>query len=93
MAEVHISPEFIGEAARHPAVRAELHTIARKIERQANILAAAEDVDMETRIEDSIRPKGRPQSVVWGDNVEQEYGSYREGRRRILGRAAQAVAK
>lgn len=89
MAEVNITPEFIASAMRHEAVRQHLGVIARRIQKRAETLASSEGVDMDFWVEEGTRPKGRPQAIVYGDNAEQEWGSSRADRRRILGRAAE----
>lgn len=89
MARVEISREFIEAAMRDESVARQLRVVADRVKRRADLLAASEGVEMELWVEESVRPKGRPQAVVYGDNAEQEYGSAREERRRILGRAAE----
>lgn len=87
--DIEITPGFIESAMRQEAVIKQLGVIAQSVKRRADALAGAEDVSMETWIEESVRPKGRPQAVVYGDNAEQEYGSSRSDRFRIMGRAAE----
>lgn len=88
MAEIEISYEYIQEAARHPGVAAQLSVVANRIAARARALAAAEKVTMEVATEAGIRPGGRPFFNVVADNAEQEFGSARMRRLRILGRAA-----
>jgi len=88
-AHVEVSREFIREAAGQPVVRQALRRTAERIARRAEAMAASEDVELETWIEEGTRPEWRPQAVVYGDNFEQEWGSSRHERRRILGRAAE----
>ncbi|UVF61135.1 hypothetical protein SEA_AOKA_11 [Arthrobacter phage Aoka] len=90
MAETEISYEFIQEAARHPGVVAHLGVVAERIKRRAEQLADSEEVEMEVATEAGIRPGGRPFVNVVADNAEQEYGSARMRRLRILGRAGEA---
>lgn len=89
MARLEISREYVREAANQPGVRAQLGVVARRIKARADALAGAEGVEMNTWVEEGTRPGWRPQAVVYGDNVEQEFGSSREDRRRIMGRAAE----
>lgn len=90
-ARVEITREYIGEAMRHPGVVAQLRVLADRVAKNAESLAGSEGVEMNTWVEESVRPKGRPQAVVYGDNQEQEWGSSRVDRRRIMGRAGEGV--
>ncbi len=87
--KIEISRDFVRAAARHEAVTRQLRVIGDRVKTRAESLAAAEDVKMELWIEEGERPGWRPQVVVYGDNPEQEFGSARADRRRILGRAAE----
>lgn len=87
--KIQISREFVREAAGQPAVRSQLGTIANRVARRAESMAAGEGVDLNTWVEEGDRPGWRPQAVVYGDNVEQEWGSSRSDRFRIMGRAAE----
>ena len=89
--EIKVSRDLVRQAADQPAVRRQLGEIARRVARRAELLAASEGVEMETWVEEGTRPGWRPQAVVYGDNVEQEFGSARAERRRILGRAAESA--
>ena len=89
MAEVTISSEFIREAMLQPGVAAQLQVVANRIQKRAEGIAANEGVDMEFTTKAGVRPKGRPFVNVIGDNAEQEFGSSRTARRRILGRAGE----
>lgn len=89
MAEVEISREYVQKAAQHQAVRKALRQTADRVRRRADSLAASESVSMNTWVEEGTRPGWRPQAVVYGDNVEQEWGGSRTDRRRIMGRAAE----
>jgi len=89
--KVEISREFIRAAANTPDVRAQLGVVARRVKARADSLAGAEGVEMDTWVEEGTRPGWRPQAVVYGDNAEQEWGSSREDRRRIMGRAAEGA--
>lgn len=87
MAEIEISYEFIQKAARHPGVAKALQMVANRVKARAQQLAAADDVDMRITMEAGVRPGGRPFVNVVGDNADQEFGTSRMGRFRILGRA------
>ena len=89
MAEVHIGPELMKKAWNHPGIGPALRAKADRIASRAESIAAAEEVDMNVRVEVGIRPGGRQFANVVGDNVEQEWGTTRTDRRRILGRAAE----
>lgn len=89
MAE-EFSPSYglIGEAMRRPEVAAAIEAKAREIAARANAIGDAEGVDMDARVVTGVRPKGRPYANVVSEQVGQEWGTDRTGRRRILGRAA-----
>lgn len=87
MAEIEISYEFIQKAARQPGVTAALQIVANRVKVRAQQLAAKDDVDMRVTTESGVRPGGRPFVNVVGDNADQEFGTSRMGRFRILGRA------
>lgn len=87
--QIRISRDLVRDAAGQPAVRNQLGTIARRVATRAESLANSEDVSLNTWVEEGDRPEWRPQAVVYGDNAEQEFGSSRTQRRRILGRAAE----
>lgn len=89
MAEVEISYEYIQEAARHPGVFAQLAVVAGRIKARADGIAADEGISMQVTTEAGVRPKGRPFVNVVADNAEQEFGSSRIARLRILGRAGE----
>lgn len=88
MKQVKISKELIEKAMRSQPVAQALHTKAEAIRARAESIAAAEDVDGEFTVQDGVRPRGRPFSSVHCDNVDQEYGTSKTERSRILGRAA-----
>ena len=50
-----------------------------------------EGVEMDVRTEAGVRPGGRPFVNVVGDNAEQEFGSSRMDRFRLLGRAGEGA--
>lgn len=87
MAEIEISYEFIQKAARQPGVAAALQIVANRVKSRAQQLAAKDDVAMRVTTESGVRPGGRPFVNVVGDNADQEFGTSRMGRFRILGRA------
>jgi len=89
MAETEISFEFIQQAANHPGVVAQLAVVAGRIKANAEGIAANEGISMQVTTEAGVRPKGRPFVNVVADNAEQEFGSSRTARRRILGRAGE----
>ena len=89
MAETEISYEFIQQAAQHPAVTAHLQVVADRIKARAKLLAEKEGVEMRITTAAGTRPGGRPFVNVVGDNPDQEFGSSRSGRFRILGRAGE----
>lgn len=87
--KIEISRDFVRAAARHETVTKHLRTIGDRVKSRAESLAASEDVEMEVWVEEGERPGWRPQVVVYADDVEQEFGSARAERRRILGRAGE----
>lgn len=92
MSQIRISRDFVREAAAQPAVRKQLGVIARRVANQAESIAGREGVRLNTWVVEGTRPEWRPQAVVYGDNAEQEWGSSRMQRRRIMGRAAEESA-
>lgn len=89
MAEVEISYEYIQQAAQHPGVRAQLQAVADRVKARGDGLAKQDGVEMEITTPAGTRPDGRPFVNVVGDNPDQEFGSSRSGRFRILGRAGE----
>lgn len=89
MAEVRIGPELMTKALAHPDIPGALQQVADRVASRARALAASEDVQMNVTTQAGTRPQGRPYVNVVGDNVDQEWGTTRTGRRRILGRAAE----
>lgn len=89
MAEVEITPAFILSAMHEPGVAAHLQVVANRVAARAKSIASSEGVEMEVKTVAGVRPKGRPYVNVVTDNAEQEFGSSRTKRRRILGRAAE----
>lgn len=92
MAKVEVSRELIQKAMQNETVVKHLRVIAERVKARADSLARSEGVEMNTWVKDSVRPGGRPQSQVYGDNTAQEYGDARTQRRRILGRAAEEAS-
>lgn len=90
MAETELTYEYIQQAANHPGVVAQLAVVAERIKARAEGIAADEETDMQITLQTGIRPEGRPFVNVVSDNAEQEFGSSRTSRRRILGRAGEA---
>lgn len=88
--EIEITPEFIQSAMHEPGVAAHLKVVAERAAARARQLAASEGVEMNVSTVSGVRPKGRPFVNVVADNAEQEFGSSRMGRFRILGRAAES---
>lgn len=91
MASIEISRDYVRAAANNETVRRQLGVVARRVKARADSLAGAEGVEMNTWVEEGTRPGWRPQAVVYGDNAEQEWGSSRQDRRRIMGRAAEGA--
>lgn len=89
MAKVEITRELIRKAMTHPEVVKHLRVIADRVKVKADALAAAEGVELDSWVTESVRPGGRPQAQVYADNSEQEFGTRDVNRYRILGRAAE----
>jgi hypothetical protein len=89
MAEVEITYEYIQRAAQQPGVRAQLQAVADRVKARAEGLANSEGVEMTVTTRAGTRPNGRPFVNVEGDNPDQEHGSARSKRFRILGRAGE----
>lgn len=89
MAEIVISTEYIREARDHLGVAAQLQVVANRIQARAAALAASEDVEMTVTTTAGKRPGGRPFVNVVSDNSDQEFGTSKTERRRILGRAGE----
>lgn len=86
---MNLTYEYIQRAAQSAVVRKALQVKADKIKSRAESIATAEEVTMQVTTEAGIRPRGRPFVNVVSDNAEQEFGSSRTKRRRILGRAGE----
>lgn len=89
MAEVEITPAYILGAMQHPGVRAQLQVVANRVSARAVSLARTEGVEMNVSTVAGIRPGGRPFVNVISDNADQEFGTSKTARRRILGRAGE----
>ena len=89
MAEVEISYEFIQKAASQPGVLAQLQVVADRVKARAQQLSSKEGVPMTVNTRSGVRPGGRPFVNVEGDNPDQEFGTARSRRLRILGRAGE----
>lgn len=92
MAKVSISREFILKAMQHEGVKKHLKVVADRIERRAQSLAGADDVELNTEVKEFTRPGGRPVAQVVADNSAQEFGTANVNRYRILGRAAEEAS-
>lgn len=90
MARVEISDRLVREAMRQQVVREALAKKARDKQARAEQIAATEGVEIESRVTEGTRPKGRPYARVQSANVGQEWGDSKTARRRILGRAARS---
>lgn len=77
-----------GKVMRSREVRAKLDRVADAVAAAAEGIAASEGVDANIGRESGTRPRGRPYARVTAD-AEQEHGSARTARRRVLGRAVQ----
>lgn len=88
--EVDLSYEFVKQAANHPGVLAQLGVVAERVKLRAEGIAASEGVEMKIKLVTGVRPEGRPFVDLVSEDDEQEFGTSRIGRLRILGRAAEA---
>ena len=86
--KIEISRDLVMGAMRHPAVIEHLRKIAKRVESRAQAIAASENVEMDTEVIEFTRPGGRPVAQVVSHHDEQEFGTSRHGKYRILGRAA-----
>lgn len=89
MAEIEISGAYIKEAMQQPGVVAHLQVVADRVAARAAGLASAEGVEMNVTTVAGVRPGGRPFVNVVSDNSDQEHGTAKTPRRRILGRAGE----
>lgn len=91
MAETEISAELIQKAMQNVGIPPRLQEVANRIKSRGESLASAEGVEMKITTVAGVRPKGRPFVNVIGDNEEQEFGSSRSAKYRILGRAGEGA--
>lgn len=89
MAKVRITPDLIRKAMQHELTRQALADRGASIQSSARALASSEGVDANFWNESGTRPGGRPFTNVYCDNADQEFGTSKTERRRILGRAAE----
>lgn len=89
MAEVEITPELIQKAMASPGLLKQLQVVGDRVKERAKALAAAEGVEMEVTTVAGVRPLGRPFVNVLADNADQEFGTGKSARYRILGRAGE----
>lgn len=78
-------------AMQSAPVRAALSAKARELAARANSLGSSEGVQMDAKVVEGTRPKGRPFADVVSENVAQEYGNFYVNRSRILGRVAEGA--
>ena len=91
MARVEIGSETIEAAMRSTTTRSALAAKAARIRARTEQIANAENVDVSASTSTGTRPRGRPYARVVSSNIEQEWGSSRTARRRVLGRAAESA--
>jgi hypothetical protein len=91
MARIEISSDLIVRAMQSKPVRDALKARAEKVRARADALAKAEKTETQPpEVAEGTRPKGRPFArVSIPDGADQEWGTSRTERRRILGRAAE----
>lgn len=83
-----LSQDKLEKAMYADSTRAGLRSIADRIERRANTLSQSESVMMDIHVEESIRPQGRPQAVVYGNNSPDHRPRDRGVRYGLMTRAA-----
>ena len=90
MPQVTVSRAIVLKAMQSSTTRAALAKKAEAIAGRANLLKAQYDETKDSTIEVShgTRPKGRPYSRVSCDNGDQEHGTDRVPKIRLLGKAA-----
>jgi len=89
MPKVQIHRGLLRTVAGTSKVRKALADRARAIAARADQLATQPPAyEMNAKVEEGIRPKGRPYARVISYDADQEFGTYGIKRRRILGRAA-----
>lgn len=87
---VRVSDKTIGDAMRTKTVRAALRKKADKKQSRAEQIAAQEGVELDSKVVEGTRPRGRPYARVQSTNVGQEWGDRHTERKRVLGRAARS---
>lgn len=90
VARVELSNKTFIDAMQTKTVRKALRKVADKKQDRAEQIAASEGVELDSKVVEGTRPKGRPYARVQSSNVDQEWGNSNTKRRRILGRAAQS---
>jgi|tagenome__1003787_1003787.scaffolds.fasta_scaffold20721739_3 hypothetical protein len=81
--------QFVRQVMQSPGVRRSLAGVADRVAAEANRLARQQGLGGVARV-DGTRPKGRPYARVLMTG-SQEWGTYMEPRRRILGQATASV--
>lgn len=89
-ARVQLSDKTFTDAMQTAKVRAALRAKAAKKQSAAEGIAQSEGVELESRVVEGTRPKGRPYARVQSSNVGQEWGDSKTRRLRILGRASRS---
>ena len=88
MPKMEVSPALILATMHLPQVRDALSARAGRVAATAEAITAAEGVEGSVIRESGTRPKGRPYERVLHTNADQEFGTSKTSRRRIMGRAA-----
>lgn len=88
MREMRISQETVAEVLGSAQVRSALNAERDRIAKRAQGIAESEQIPGKITAKDGVRPKGRPFARVEFDNADQEWGTARTARSRVLGRAA-----
>lgn len=91
MAKIELSQKKILKALQSKKVRQSLRSAADQIASKGSSIAAAEDIDGDFTVGEGTRPQGRPYSRVTFSNVDQEHGTSKTRRSRVLGRAGEEV--
>ena len=80
---------YVQRAMQSQGVRDALRAKADEVAASARSIAASENVEgFEVSVSEGTRPKGRPYARVSTPSVDQEFGTWRTPKLRILGRAA-----
>lgn len=88
---IRVSRDLLVRAMQSQPVRDALLEKAEKGKTKVEQLASSENVEMNVTIVSGTRPRGRPYSNIVSDNADQEFGTSKVERRRILGRAAEGI--